>query len=69
MPDTSHWQAAKRVLRYLKGTIDLRLTFFKDSNIKLTGDADAEWSGDLDDGKSTTGYYFYKFEGNGGACS
>lgn len=36
--------------------------------MKLIGDADADWSGDLDDRKSTTGYYF-KFEGNGAAIS
>ena len=34
--------------------------------MKLVGDADADWGGDLDDRKSTTGYYF-KFQGNGAA--
>ena len=34
--------------------------------MKLVGNADADWSGDLDDRKSTTGYYF-KFQGNGAA--
>ena len=67
-PDTNHWKAAKDVLRYLKGTINLRLTFIKNSSMKLVGDADADWSGDLDDRKSTTGYYF-KFQGNGAAIS
>ena len=36
--------------------------------MKLVGNADADWSGDLDDRKSTTGYYF-KFQGNGAAIS
>ena len=67
-PNESHWKAAKHVLRYLKGTIDLRLTFLKNSNSDIIGDSDADWSGDLNDRKSTTGYYF-KFEGNGGAIS
>ena len=67
-PDTTHWKAAKDVLRYLKSTINLRLTFTKNSSMKLIGDADADWSGDLDDRKSTTGYYF-KFQGNGAAIS
>ena len=55
-------------LRYLKGTTDLRLTFLKNSNSDIIGDSDADWSGDLNDRKSTTGF-FYKFEGNGGAIS
>ena len=67
-PNESHWKAAKHVLRYLKGTIDLRLTFLKNSNFDIIGDSDADWSADLNDRKSTTGYYF-KFEGNGGAIS
>ena len=67
-PNESHWKAAKHILRYLKGTIDLRLTFLKNSNSDIIGDSDADWSGDLNDRKSTTGYYF-KFEGNGGAIS
>ena len=67
-PDESHWKAAKHVLRYLKGTTDLRLTFFKNSNSDIIGNSDADWSGDLKDRKSTTGYYF-KFEGSGGAIS
>ena len=66
--DESHWKAAKHVLRYLKGTIDLRLTFSKNSNSDIIGDSDADWSGDLNYRKSTTGYYF-KFEGSGGAIS
>ena len=36
--------------------------------MKLVGDVDADRSGDLDDRKSTTGYYF-KFQGNGAAIS
>jgi hypothetical protein len=32
------------------------------------GDSDVDWSGDLNDRRSTTGYYF-KFEGDGGAIS
>ena len=67
-PDESHWKAAKHVLRYLKGTTDLRLTFLKNYNSDITGDSDADWSGDLNDRKPTTGYYF-KFEGSGGAIS
>jgi hypothetical protein len=41
-PDESHWKAAKHVLRYLKGTIDLRLTFSKNSSFEIVGDSDAD---------------------------
>ena len=40
----------------------------KNSSSDIVGDSDADWSGDLNDRKSTTGYYF-KFEGSGGAIS
>ena len=41
-PKTKFWQAAKHVLGYLKGTINLRLTFAKNSSMKPVGDADAD---------------------------
>ena len=60
-PNESHWKVAKHVLRYLKGTIDLRLTFLKNSNrCRL------EWRSEPP--QITTRYYF-KLEGNGGAIS
>ena len=70
-PGEAHWKALKRILRYLKGTKDLALTFrrgdSKPTNIKFHGDknttidllqafTDADWAGDKDERKSTTGY-------------
>lgn len=52
-----HWNAAKRVLRYLKGTKDVGLTFRK-SNEDLKGYADADWGSNEDDRRSFTGYAF-----------
>ncbi|CAB4001164.1 Hypothetical predicted protein [Paramuricea clavata] len=40
----------------------------RNSSCDIVGDSDADWSGDLNDRKSTTGYYF-KFKGNGSAIS
>ena len=47
-PKYTHWHAAKRVLRYLKGTSALGL-IFKRSDEPLTGFVDSDWGGDIDD--------------------
>lgn len=55
-----HWVAAKRVLRYLKGSTSHKLTFkaTTDGKVELRGYCDADWAGDRDQRKSTTGYVF-----------
>ena len=55
-PNRSHWVAAKRVLRYLKGTMNYGLLYSGDSDVLAYSDAD--WAGDVDDRKSTSGYMF-----------
>jgi hypothetical protein len=55
-PGQEHWTAVKRILRYLRGTPDLKLTLGGTSKLVLNGYADADWGGDLDQRKSTTGY-------------
>lgn len=52
-----HWTAAKRVLRYLKGTVETGLTFGPSSET-LKGYSDADWESCLVDGRSFTGYTF-----------
>lgn len=56
-PGLSHWKAAKRVLRYLKGTKRMKLVFEKTEE-RLVGFADADWGNDMDDRRSYTGYFF-----------
>ena len=58
-PKESHWVAAKRILRYIKGTIDLGLFYGYGNEAKLYGHSDSDWGGDQDERKSTTGYVFY----------
>ena len=58
-PTTSHFKAAKRILRYLKGKIDFGLYYSISNDYKLVGYSDNDWSGDLDDRKSTTGFVFF----------
>lgn len=55
-PTTEHWAAAKRVLRYLAGTANMKLCYRK-TNRPLIGFSDANW-GDLIDGRSFGGYVF-----------
>jgi hypothetical protein len=61
-PNLTHWQAAKGVVRYLAYTNKRGITF-RGSNLDLTGYCDADYAGDLDTRKSTTGYVFTLNEG------
>jgi hypothetical protein len=54
-PTTTHFQAAKRVLRYLKGTPDPGL-LFTPGPIQLNAYCDSDWAGDPTDHRSTSGY-------------
>ena len=56
-PNDSHWQAVKRIFRYIKGTLDLQLTF-RGPLTALTGYTDADWAGDQDTRRSTSGFVF-----------
>lgn len=57
-PSTAHLTAAKRVLRYLKGTQSFGLKYEGSISESLTAHADADWAGDLDDRHSTSGNVF-----------
>ncbi|XP_040957918.1 secreted RxLR effector protein 161-like [Gossypium hirsutum] len=54
----NHFQAAKRVLRYIKGTLCFGVLFTKAEHMKLLGYIDNDWAGPIDDMKSTSGYLF-----------
>ncbi|XP_055309645.1 uncharacterized protein LOC129573283 [Sitodiplosis mosellana] len=57
-----HFTHAKRILRYLQATGDLKLEYRKDEKAKiLVGYADSDWAGDRNDSKSTSGYVFKLF--------
>lgn len=56
-PGKEHWTAAKRVLRYLKGTADLGIVYEKNCR-RLLGHVDADWGNCIIDGRSYTGYAF-----------
>jgi histone deacetylase 1/2 len=58
-PTTAHWTAVKRVLRYIKGTIQLGLKFQRSSSTLLSAFSDADWAGDIDDRRSTGGFVVF----------
>ncbi|CAI5462058.1 unnamed protein product [Closterium sp. Yama58-4] len=53
-----HWKAAKRVLRYLRGTKDLALTLGGSSPPLLSGFSDSSWADTQPDRRSSQGYGF-----------
>lgn len=55
--DKTHWVAAKRVLRYLKGTMDYGLEYHKTKE-PLKCFVDADWGNDVNDRKSFSGFIF-----------
>jgi hypothetical protein len=57
-PTSTHWTAAKRVLRYLKHTLDYGL-FYKLGSFSVNAYCDSDWVGDPDDRRSTCGYGVY----------
>ncbi|XP_063775400.1 uncharacterized protein LOC134910938 [Pseudophryne corroboree] len=57
-PGRQHWIAVKRILRYLKGTILLKLMFTKSKDTTLKVFCDANWGSDEVDHRSYMGYLF-----------
>eukprot|EP00253_Pinus_taeda_P027443 PITA_27443 len=56
-PHESHWKVAKRILRYVRGTIQFGIHYSAKASL-LVGFTDSDWAGDPDDEKSTVGYVF-----------
>jgi hypothetical protein len=58
-PRESHWLTTKRILSYIKGTLNFGLFYTYGENVELVGYSDSDWGGDQDERKSTTGHVFY----------
>ncbi|KAL5566172.1 hypothetical protein UlMin_029336 [Ulmus minor] len=54
-----HYKAVKRILRYLKGTLEEGILLRRSETLNLTGFCDADWGNDLCDRRSTTSYCIY----------
>jgi transposase InsO family protein len=59
-PSLSHWQAAKRVMRYLQGTRHRELAYgwAGGQDKQLYGYSDSDWGNDVNDRRSFTGWVF-----------
>lgn len=58
-PTDAHWQATKRILRYLQATPEHGLYFSTNNPLRLHAFSDADWAGDSDDYVSTNAHIVY----------
>ena len=52
-PKETHWQANKRILRYVNGAKEYGVLYSTSDKFKLIGYTDSDWAGSVDDKKST----------------
>ena len=59
-PSSEHLSATKRILRYLKGTVNYGLLYNRgDKDMTITGYSDSDFAEDINDRKSTSGQIFF----------
>ncbi|XP_070002819.1 secreted RxLR effector protein 161-like [Nicotiana sylvestris] len=58
-PTSTYLKVTRRILRYLKDTIDFGLFYSSSNDFNLMGFCDSDYAGDIDDRKSTTGFVFF----------
>ncbi|KAK0593658.1 hypothetical protein LWI29_023887 [Acer saccharum] len=58
-PKESHLSSVKRIIRYVNGTSNYQIWYSFDTNASLVGFSDADWAGNCDDRKSTSGSCFF----------
>jgi hypothetical protein len=58
-PRAPHLALVKRVLRYVRGTLEYGLALHASSSTTLTAYSDADWAGCPDSRRSTSGYCVY----------
>jgi Reverse transcriptase (RNA-dependent DNA polymerase) len=58
-PTTEHWGAVKRILRYLKGSLNHGLHLQPSDHLAIHAFIDSDWAGCPDDRMSTAGYLVF----------
>ena len=56
---STHLKVSKRILHYLKGTIDLGIFYSSSDNFNLVWYCDSDYAGDVYDTKNTSGFMFF----------
>ena len=57
-PTCVHLNVGRKVLQYLKGTINHGLFYDKVNDLTISAFSDADWTGSMNDRRSTSGYVF-----------
>ncbi|WVZ94605.1 hypothetical protein U9M48_040475 [Paspalum notatum var. saurae] len=58
-PRDAHWNLVKRILRYVRGTLDHGIKISASTSTELIAYSDADWAGCPDTRRSTSGYCVY----------
>jgi hypothetical protein len=58
-PKESHLTVVKRIIRYVNDTLLYGIWYSRETNLVVAGYSDADWAGNADDRKSTSGGCFY----------
>ena len=56
VPTTIHWTSVKRILRYIKFTVEIGLKIPRKNSFLVSAFSDADWAGSIDDRRSTGGF-------------
>lgn len=51
-----HWTAVKRIFRYLKGTIHLKIRFMRNETTEMHAYSDSDWASEEDERRSCSGF-------------
>ncbi|XP_070031802.1 uncharacterized mitochondrial protein AtMg00810-like [Nicotiana tomentosiformis] len=58
-PNSTHLKVSRKILRYLKGTINFGLFYSSSSDFNPVRFCDSDYAGDIDDRKGTTVFVFF----------
>jgi hypothetical protein len=58
-PKESHLTAVKGIIRYVNDTLSYGIWYSRETNLVVAGYSDADWAGNADDRKSTSGGCYY----------